>query len=502
MAMNVLLTPTLYVLSELPLTKRALRNVLSCLGLTPTNEEFIETAVQQSQAQLTSVLVSLTIGAAFAVWSPVLLLLASALSPFVLFARGLVDVIQAQAAKELRSTRQSRNADEYDLTPRSDAECTDSLEKHARTEDYEYFCRNLVAHIKAPVPHNLILFLLTNSLVLAILFALSDLGFGLGSWCCFGLSVLGHQLFKYVLICCPDLAKYLKRSDPSAEAPVVPTRLKPARSMDVTSKDDTFDHVVQIDMGFRSKVPSVDLTRATQGSYKTDEWESNPIRNKWSSDDLDESVCGSMGSIEDAEVGDTGGPSIELMGVELQTKKKRGEGKKVGGQMHKGESLTKEQRRALKLKGGSKPLASIVSKREGHMTEEQHLALKAKLNRSRKEEAAATKHAKEQRAKNAKEERAKKAKQEESRRMEQELVGNMVEQMIAKEQEHVADSASEASERESEVPREGNGVSGALGLRTLRGVKARRSGKKSTQSSRAPGVKQANETTSSDILRV
>ena len=126
--------------------------------------------VVEAEKLVAELLMNITVGMAFSLWSPLLLLFSATLCPLHLLA--------FEISRDL-------NRKYIETSP------------HSKRLLYETFCLQLAAQIKAPTPNKLVGVVGVGFLQLSMLCTLFDYGFGVAAWCVFFVCIIVQRVVQW-----------------------------------------------------------------------------------------------------------------------------------------------------------------------------------------------------------------------------------------------------------------------------------------------------------------
>ena len=217
MSINVLVTPCLLLLFELPAVKgmKAYWRRKLSKGEESTREMW-DQMVDTRQQLTAGVLMGLTIAASFCLWSPLVLLFGMALSPVLLLATKLALLMKFAVRKSRRMKRCNewhqgaptgsnveinQHNHEQPANPAGTDIQNHDIEDAAITREQllEDFGTNLCLQIKVQVPNKRFCLLQCLSMWSSIMLVLLDYGFGIVSlsiWCCMSVAHLALAAYQ------------------------------------------------------------------------------------------------------------------------------------------------------------------------------------------------------------------------------------------------------------------------------------------------------------------
>lgn len=170
MIMCMLLTPSISMVKQFPIYRRAVRKVQKKLRLQEqSHTETVEAAVLDLEYVVAEFLLNITVGIGFSLWSPILLLFSAALSPLHLLGFQISQELDRKFAAHSQSQRFL----------------------------YKTFCTQLAGQIKSPTPNKLIGVLAVTILQVSMACTMFDYGFGVSAWCVFFLCIIVQRIIQW-----------------------------------------------------------------------------------------------------------------------------------------------------------------------------------------------------------------------------------------------------------------------------------------------------------------
>ena len=168
MLLTVFALPCKEIIKVGPLVTIANHYVRQTVGMLPTLDDLIEDDMENEISLNSQVLNTLTVGIAFGIWSPQLLLLASVLFPIL--------IMNVEIVKMLRIGNLARSATQWHAAQSPDDSLDETKLTAAQAASYLSFATKLNSQIKVPMPKTAVAMIVIGSLELAIFCVLFDFG--------------------------------------------------------------------------------------------------------------------------------------------------------------------------------------------------------------------------------------------------------------------------------------------------------------------------------------